>query len=141
MESDLKRVNGTRDVVTLGGPRRSVRVELDPARMNANGVTVADLRRALRAPLDREQAPGIRRGLLDTGRQLLALAPAMLEIRGFLAGCFGLGLGPRGVWWGYVGSLVVVALLQGGRLRWRFQQDIKRLHLDETQEHEIVARD
>ena len=47
MESDLKRVNGTRDVVTLGGPRRAVRVELDPARMNANGVTVADLRRAL----------------------------------------------------------------------------------------------
>ena len=39
MESDLKRVNGTRDVVTLGGPRRSVRIELDPARMNANGVT------------------------------------------------------------------------------------------------------
>ena len=49
MESDLKRVNGTRDVVTLGGPRRSVRVELDPARMNANGVTVADLRRALQS--------------------------------------------------------------------------------------------
>ena len=86
---------------------------------------------------------GVLRGTGDTR------VPMLLHLGGFwgvgiplsLFLCFGLGLGPRGVWWGYVGSLVVVALLQGGRLRWRFQQDIKRLHLDETQEHEIVALD
>ncbi len=49
IESDIKRVRGTREVVTLGGPRRAVRVELDPARMNAQGVTVADLRRTLQS--------------------------------------------------------------------------------------------
>ena len=49
MESDLKRVQGTRDVVTLGGPKRAVRVELEPVQMNAHGVTVADLRRTLQS--------------------------------------------------------------------------------------------
>ncbi len=49
IEADLKRVSGTRDVRTLGGPKRAVRVELDPSRMGAMGVTVADLRRALQS--------------------------------------------------------------------------------------------
>ncbi|MDE2605849.1 MAG: efflux RND transporter permease subunit [Burkholderiales bacterium] len=47
METDLKRVRGTREVTTVGGPGRGVLVELDPARMASAGVTVADLRQAL----------------------------------------------------------------------------------------------
>jgi len=47
LESELKRVPGTREVTTLGGPGRAVMVELDPARMAAVGVTVPDLRQAL----------------------------------------------------------------------------------------------
>jgi len=47
IETDLKRVPGTREVETLGGPRRAVNVRLDPARMNAAGVTVSELRSAL----------------------------------------------------------------------------------------------
>jgi multidrug efflux pump subunit AcrB len=47
IESELKRVPGTREVTTLGGPGRAVMVELDPVRMAAVGVTVPDLRQAL----------------------------------------------------------------------------------------------
>ena len=49
LELDLKRVPGTREVVTLGGPGRAALVELDPQRMAHAGVTVADLRQALQA--------------------------------------------------------------------------------------------
>ena len=49
VEADLKRVNGTREVTTVGGPGRGVLVELDPARMAASGVTVAELRQALQS--------------------------------------------------------------------------------------------
>ena len=47
IEAELKRVPGTREVATLGGPGRAVRVEIDPARMAGSGVTVPDLRQAL----------------------------------------------------------------------------------------------
>jgi multidrug efflux pump subunit AcrB len=47
VEADLKRVAGTREVTTIGGPGRGVRVEIDPARLAGSGVTVADLRQAL----------------------------------------------------------------------------------------------
>ena len=49
IEADLKRVPGTREVTTLGGPGRAVRVELDPARMAGTGVTVTDLRNTLQS--------------------------------------------------------------------------------------------
>jgi len=47
LEADLKRVPGTREVTTIGGPGRAVRVEIDPGRMAGAGVTVAELRQAL----------------------------------------------------------------------------------------------
>ena len=49
VEADLKRVPGTREVTTIGGPGRAIMVELDPARMAGMGVTVADLRMALQS--------------------------------------------------------------------------------------------
>ncbi len=49
MEADLKRVPGTREVSTVGGPGRAVMVEIDPERMAGSGVTVADLRQALQS--------------------------------------------------------------------------------------------
>jgi multidrug efflux pump subunit AcrB len=49
VEADLKRVPGTREVITIGGPGRAVLVEIDPARMAGAGVTVADLRSALQS--------------------------------------------------------------------------------------------
>jgi multidrug efflux pump subunit AcrB len=49
IESDLKRVAGTREVNTIGGPGRAVVVEIDPSRMAGTGVTVPDLRTALQS--------------------------------------------------------------------------------------------
>jgi len=49
LEAELKRVPGTREVRSHGGPGRAVRIELDPARMAAAGVTVGDLRLALQS--------------------------------------------------------------------------------------------
>jgi len=47
IEGDLKRVRGTREVATLGGPGRAVNIRLDPSRMRAAVVAVADLEQAL----------------------------------------------------------------------------------------------
>ena len=47
MEVELKRVPGTREVQTLGGPGRSVRVLLDADRLAAHGVSALDVRNAL----------------------------------------------------------------------------------------------
>jgi multidrug efflux pump subunit AcrB len=47
IEAELKRVPGTREVGTLGGPGRVVRVLLDADRMNASGVSALDVRNAL----------------------------------------------------------------------------------------------
>ncbi len=49
IEADLKRVGGTREVTTIGGPGRAVMVEIDPGRMSGNGVTVSDLRASLQS--------------------------------------------------------------------------------------------
>ncbi len=49
LEADIKRVPGTREVRTHGGPGRAVLVEMDPTRMAGVGVTVDDLRRALQS--------------------------------------------------------------------------------------------
>src|SRR5581483_10141360 len=46
-EIELKRVPGTREVQTLGGPGRSVRVLLDADRLNAYEVSALDVRNAL----------------------------------------------------------------------------------------------
>ncbi len=46
-EIDLKRIAGTRDVVTVGGPGHVIRVAMNADRMNAYGITAQDLRAAL----------------------------------------------------------------------------------------------
>jgi multidrug efflux pump subunit AcrB len=47
VEIELKRIGGTRDVYTIGGPGHVVRVLMDPERMTARGVTAQDLKAAL----------------------------------------------------------------------------------------------
>jgi multidrug efflux pump subunit AcrB len=49
LETELKRVKGTRDVYTIGAPERVVAVTLDPARLAAFDLAPADLAQALRA--------------------------------------------------------------------------------------------
>ena len=46
-EVEIKRVAGTRTVQTVGGPSRSVRVLLDPERMQAYRIAAQDIRQAL----------------------------------------------------------------------------------------------
>jgi len=49
IEADIKRVPGTREVTTIGGPGRAVRVEIDPERLAGAGLTVEDLRQTLQS--------------------------------------------------------------------------------------------
>ncbi|MDH4052475.1 MAG: efflux RND transporter permease subunit, partial [Rubrivivax sp.] len=48
MEAELKRVPGTREVRTIGGPGRVVQVALDPTRLRARGLDLMQLQQALR---------------------------------------------------------------------------------------------
>jgi len=47
MEAELKRVPGTREVQTIGGPGRAVHVWLDPARLRERGVDLLSLKNLL----------------------------------------------------------------------------------------------
>ena len=47
VETELKRVPGTREVVTIGGPGRAVHVWLEPARLRERGVSVQALQGAI----------------------------------------------------------------------------------------------
>ena len=49
METELKRVPGTREVQTIGGPGRAVHVWLDPVRLRERGVDILALRQSLAA--------------------------------------------------------------------------------------------
>ncbi|SHM45080.1 efflux RND transporter permease subunit [Rhodanobacter sp. OK091] len=49
LETELKRVPGTRDVYTIGAPERAVVVDLDAAKLAAYGMAIGDLANALRA--------------------------------------------------------------------------------------------
>ncbi|CAN5167895.1 efflux RND transporter permease subunit [soil metagenome] len=68
IESDIKRVPGTRDVQTLGGPGRAVLVQIDPGRMAGSGVTVQELRQALQSA-----NLGMPVGELISGNQSIAI--------------------------------------------------------------------
>ena len=49
LETELKRIPGTRDVFTIGAPERAVMVELDATRLASHGLAVEDLAGALQA--------------------------------------------------------------------------------------------
>ncbi|MDO6461228.1 efflux RND transporter permease subunit [Granulosicoccaceae sp. 1_MG-2023] len=49
LEIELKRIKGTRDIYTIGGPETVVKVQLDPQRMGAYGIDINSLQNALSA--------------------------------------------------------------------------------------------
>lgn len=49
LETELKRIPGTRDIDTLGGVEQVVRVKLDPQKLSARQLSIAELRNALQA--------------------------------------------------------------------------------------------
>ena len=87
-EVEIKRVPGTREVSTLGGPGRVVRVLLDADRMNAYGVTALDARNLLALSNTALPAGNLVRGnrelLVDTGNHLASAE----EVRDLVVGVF-----------------------------------------------------
>jgi len=75
VEIELKRIPGTRDVVTLGGPGHVVRVLMDAERMSAYGVTAQDLKAALQVS-NASQPAG---SLVSGNRELLVQTGTYLE--------------------------------------------------------------
>lgn len=75
VELELKRIPGTRDVTTIGGPGRVIRVQMDADRMNAHGITAQDLRVALQLA-NASQPAG---SLVDENREVLVETGTYLE--------------------------------------------------------------
>ncbi|MCL4763763.1 MAG: efflux RND transporter permease subunit, partial [Burkholderiales bacterium] len=73
LEAELKRVPGTREVSTIGGPGRVVQVLLDNQRLASHGLAASDLRRALQ---------GANAGL-PAGRLVRDNASVLVETGGF----------------------------------------------------------
>ncbi len=85
-ETELKRVSGTRDVYTLGGPGHVVRVLMDPERMNAFGVSALDVAGALQVANASQPAGRLTRDnrelLVQTGTYLASAA----DVRALVVG-------------------------------------------------------
>ena len=62
MESELKRVSGTREVMTIGGPSRAINIVLNPQALRAVDLTIPDLRRTLQSANSGLPAGSIVRG-------------------------------------------------------------------------------
>ena len=83
---ELQAVDGVSEVATLGGMVRQYQVVLDPDRMRAHGLELAEVRRAIRAAND------------EAGGSVVEMAEAefMVRSRGYLTGLDSLGLVPVG---------------------------------------------
>ena len=78
VETELKRIKGTRDVSTLGGPDHAIRVLMDAERMSAYGVTPQDLAGALKVS-NALQPSG---SLISGNREVLVQTGTYLESAG-----------------------------------------------------------
>ncbi len=88
VEIELKRIPGTRDVVTIGGPGHVVRVLMDAEKMAARGVTAQDLKAALQVSNASQPAgslvAGNREILVQTGTYLETAA----DVKRLVVGVF-----------------------------------------------------
>jgi len=86
IEAQVKRVPGTREVQTLGGPGRALRVLLDADRLNASGISALDVRNALQLANVALPAGTLVRDnreiVVETGNYLSSAA----EVRGLVVG-------------------------------------------------------
>jgi len=85
-EIELKRIGGTRDVETVGGPGHVIRVAMDTERMNSHGVTAQDLRNAFQLSNASQPAGSLVSGgkevLVQTGTYIESAA----EVRALVVG-------------------------------------------------------
>jgi len=88
-EIELKRVPGTRDVYTIGGPSHVVRVIVEPERMNAYGISGQDIRSALQLSNAAQPSGDVvkdnRQLLVETGTYLTSAA----DVRRLVVGVIG----------------------------------------------------
>ncbi|MDZ4214774.1 MAG: efflux RND transporter permease subunit [Rhodocyclaceae bacterium] len=88
VEIELKRIPGTRDVVTLGGPGHVVRVLMDAERLGAYGITAQDLKAALQVTNASQPAGSLVKDneeiLVQTGTYLETAA----DVRKLVVGVF-----------------------------------------------------
>jgi len=87
-EIDLKRIPGTRDVTTIGGPGHVIRVVMDADRMNAHGITAQDLKAALQVSNASQPAGALVAGnkelLVQTGTYIESAA----DVKRLVVGVF-----------------------------------------------------
>ena len=78
VEIELKRIKGTRDISTIGGPDHVIRVEIDSERMNAFGLTPQDIAGALKVSNALQSSGSLTAGnreiLVQTGTYLESAA-------------------------------------------------------------------
>jgi multidrug efflux pump subunit AcrB len=88
-EIEFKRIPGTRDVVTIGGPGHVIRVVMDADRMNAHGITAQDLKSALQVSNASQPAGSLVSGdhelLVQTGTYLESAA----DVKRLVVGVYG----------------------------------------------------
>src|SRR5512147_2771857 len=88
VEVELKRIPGTRDVYTIGGPRHVVRVIVEPERMNAYRISGQDIREALQLSNAAQPSGAVvkdnREVLVETGTYLASAA----DVRRLVVGVF-----------------------------------------------------
>ena len=89
VEIELKRIKGTRDVSTIGGPDHAIRVQMDGERMNAYGVTPQDIAGALKVSNALQSSGSLTAGnrevLVQTGTYLESAADVrrlVIAVRG-----------------------------------------------------------
>lgn len=68
VEADLKRVQGTREVTSIGGPGRAIKIAIDSSKLAAHGLTVLDLQSSLRSA-----NLGLPTGEITAGNQTVAI--------------------------------------------------------------------
>ena len=78
VEIELKRIKGTRDISTIGGPDHAIRVLMDAERMNAFGITPQDIAGALKVSNALQSSGNLTSGnrevLVQTGTYLESAA-------------------------------------------------------------------
>jgi len=73
LETELKAVSGVREVKTLGGPGRSVQIQLDPARMRARGIDLISLQKTIAAANYGMPAGAVVQPAKEGGAQMLSV--------------------------------------------------------------------
>ena len=96
IESELKRVPGTRDVYTIGGAQNIVHVELDPQLVAGFGMTLEELRFALTSTNAVTHAGSIVSSNVEIPVQAGTFLATPEDVRSLDVALFGAGAGRRG---------------------------------------------